>query len=112
MPIILTANKGEKDVLIKIAPVTASGKPSSIEAGTLSAVVTEGDGVVEPIDDSSVKIITGEVGVTKGTITGDADLGEGIVAITDTFEVTVVEALADNLGATGELVDKIVINPL
>jgi hypothetical protein len=110
MPIILTANQGEKDVLIKIAPVTASGKPSSIEPGTLKVEITSdpaGDSSIESVDDSSSKLVTGGLGVVTGTIKGDADLGEGVVEISDTFEVTVVSPLADNLGATGELVDKV-----
>jgi hypothetical protein len=110
MPIILTANQGEKDVLIKIAPVTASGKPSQIEAGTLKVEITSddaGDSVIESVDDSSSKLVTGGLGVVRGTIEGDADLGAGIVPISDTFEVTIVNPMADNLGATGELVDKV-----
>jgi len=109
MPVLETVNQGEQDVLLRISPVTAKGNPAEIEAGTLAVTIDSGDATSEPgADGTSVKIVTAGVGKVTGTITGDADLGEGVVSITDTFEIDVVSPQATNLGVTAEVVEKVV----
>jgi hypothetical protein len=109
MPIDIEVIQGEQDALLKISPKTLSGKDAEIEAGTAQYTVTDGpyESVqVEP-DGKSARVVTTEVGEINGTISGDADLDEGVKQITDTFKIRVVAAEAENLGATGEAVAKV-----
>jgi hypothetical protein len=63
-----------------------------------------GDATVEPSEDGlSCYLISGEPGNSQITVTADADLGEGVVTLTDTIDLAVVPASASALGLiTGE----------
>lgn len=107
----LTVIEGEQDALLKIDPKTKKGKPAQVEAGKTQYLVESagGEAVEMAPDELSAKVITGAVGDITGQIKADADLGEGIVPIVVPFIIHVVSALADNLDATGEAVDKVVV---
>lgn len=95
------ACSNEEKVTVNATPQTASGRPARFD-GPLKVIVTEGDGTVEaPTADSpnSFKCVSGDVaGQTKYLVEGDADLGEGVVTISDMVELTVTGAAAANFG--------------
>jgi hypothetical protein len=87
----------EQKVKVTLAPTTATGKPSSLD-GAATFEVVSGDATVENIDELSAYIISGTAGVSVVSVSADADLGEGVVTITDSITVTVSDPLAANLG--------------
>jgi hypothetical protein len=107
MPYEVEVNEGEQDVLLKISPVKKNGQPAEVEAGQTEYIVEEGDVTIQEADDEkSAKAITGAAGVSRGRVRADADLGEGVVHIEDTWQITVKPALAENVGLTGEVIAK------
>lgn len=89
----------EQKVKVTLTPTTATGKPSSLD-GAATFEVVSGDATVENIDELSAYIISGAAGVSVVSVSADADLGEGVVTITDSITVTVSDPLAANLGLT------------
>ncbi len=87
----------EQKVKVTLTPTTATGKPSSLD-GAATFTVESGDATVENVDDLSAYIISGTAGVSVISVSADADLGEGVVTITDSITVTVNDPLAANLG--------------
>lgn len=87
----------EQKVHVKLNPTTAAGKPSSLD-GAATFEVVSGDATVENIDELSAWIISGAAGVSVVSVSADADLGEGVVTITDSITVTVSDPMAANLG--------------
>jgi hypothetical protein len=107
MPLEATVNQGEQDYLLKIAPTTAKGNPAEIE--NPEYIVESPEGIVVEVaeDGKSAKVITQGVGDITGRTRVDADLGEGVVHIEDTFIIHVVSPQAANVGLTGEPVEKV-----
>lgn len=88
----------EQKVKVTLAPKTATGKPSSLD-GAATFEVVSGDVSIENIDELSAYIISGDAaGTSVVSVSADADLGEGVVTITDSITVTVSDPLAANLG--------------
>ena len=96
---LITINNEEK-VLVTLAPLTAAGNPANLDGAPVWAVVEGGDATLEVAADGlSAFLVSGAAGVTSQvTVTADADLGEGIVTITDTIDLAVVAAGASALG--------------
>ena len=98
MPAEVSLNS-EQRVKATIAPKTTKGKPSAIQAGSLTAAVDNESATVEMIDESSFWINgTENDGDAIVTVEADADLGEGVVTIRDTVLVHVADAPATQLG--------------
>lgn len=95
----------EEKVHIRLAPVTLSGKPATVD-GTPVWEVVSGNGTVVPDDDGlgAFLLSTDDVdGIpTVYTVKADADLGDGVIDITDTVELTTTNAGAANLGMVAE----------
>lgn len=91
----------EQKIKLTLKPTTAAGNPATVDGAPVWAVI-EGDATLEPAEDGlSCYLISGEANVnSKITVTADADLGEGVVAITDTVDLAVVPASASALGIT------------
>src|SRR5687768_8182447 len=107
MPYEVEVVEGESDVLLKIAPVKKNGQPGQVEPGKTEYIVTSGDVTIEEAEDEQSGLAkTGAVGVSEGIVRADADLGEGVIHIEDTWKITVKAALAENVGLTGEVVPK------
>jgi hypothetical protein len=89
----------EQKVEVTLAPSTAAGNPATLD-GMPTWEVTEGDATLEVSTDGlSAFLVSGAAGVnSKVTVTADADLGEGIVSLTDTIDLAVVLASASTLG--------------
>lgn len=88
----------EQKVLLALKPVTAGGKPATLDGKPTWSV--DGDASILPADDGlSCEVIAGDdIGTATVTVSADADLGEGVVNIADSVDVTIVHAQASNLG--------------
>lgn len=94
------ACSNEEKVPVTAAPVTSTGRPAQID-GALSVVVASGDGTVEqdPATPLSFNAVSGDApGDTVYTVSADADLGAGVVTLSDTFTLTVSGANAASFG--------------
>lgn len=92
----------EQKLPVSVAPETASGHPATID-GALTVTVRSGSGTVEqdPASPLTFKAVSGDIAEdTVYDIKADADLGEGVQEITDTFTLTVTSATAANFGFT------------
>jgi len=96
MDITLT---NEQQVKVTLKPVTGAGKPAQLDGPPVWTVVS-GDCKLQVADDGlSADIISGDLpGDTEITISADADLGAGVVNISDALRVTVNGAMAQSLG--------------
>lgn len=89
----------EEKVQVTLAPTTAAGNPATLD-GAPVWTVTEGDATLDvAVDGLSAFLISGDANKnSKITVTADADLGEGVVTLTDTIDLAVVAASANALG--------------
>lgn len=88
----------EQKIPVTLNPVTAAGNPAQVD-GVPTWEVVAGDATLEVSEDGlSCYLISGSVGNSQITVTADADLGEGVRAITDTIDLAVVSAEASSLG--------------
>lgn len=89
----------EQKVHIKLNPVTATGKPAALD-GVASFEMTSGTGSVVPdADGLGATLISGDVAETcVVSVTADADLGSGVVPITETINLIVTDPLASSFG--------------
>ena len=89
----------EQKVKVTVNPVTEAGSPVTLD-GPITVAVSSGDGTFEVQPDNvSVYLISGDQpGDTVFTISGDADLGEGVVNVTDLVNLHVDGAQAAALG--------------
>jgi hypothetical protein len=98
----------EQKVQVSLAPVTQAGNPAVLD-GVPSWSVTEGDATLEVAEDGlSAFLVSGAASVnSKISVTADADLGEGVISITDVIDLAVVAATASALGiVAGEAILK------
>jgi hypothetical protein len=102
-PIGLT---NEQKVRVRANPTTANGAPAPID-GALGATLDDpASGTVEPGNDSLELVIrpaAGFLGSITGKISADADMGDGIVELADTFTLNVTSAMAVNLGLSASV---------
>jgi hypothetical protein len=89
----------EQKVLVTLAPTTAAGNPATLD-GTPVWTVVSGDATLEVAEDGlSAFLVSGAADVTSQIeVTADADLGEGVVTLTDVIDLAVVAAQASALG--------------
>jgi hypothetical protein len=96
MPIEVSMTNEER-VRLTITPMTPGGQPAQVDGAAQWSV--EGSCTVEPINDTSAWILSGDtIGDSTVTVGCDADLGEGVVALGDTCLVHVGNPMAANLG--------------
>lgn len=91
----------EQKVLVTVTPVTAAGKPAKLD-GKPTWTVSVGDSTIQPADDGmSCELISSDTpGDTTIVVSADADLGAGVVTVSDAVNLTVVGAMATSLGLT------------
>lgn len=88
----------EEKALLSVTPTTEAGNPAPIE-GAVTYTITSGTCTIEPVDALTAYVVSGaEPGDSTVVATADADLGAGVVHITDTLVVHVTSPLAENLG--------------
>lgn len=97
------ASTNEQKVPVTLSPKTASGQPAQLD-GPPTVEVDAGSGVTVEQDPASpllIKFVSGDNPETAtGTISADADLGAGVVTISETFTYEVSGAQAANFGFT------------
>lgn len=97
MALDLTCTTAEK-ILVTVNPTTQSGAPAQLD-GPVGVEVTSGDATFEMVDDRSFFVVSSDLpGPSTYVVTGDADLGAGVVAIADSINFNVAGELASNLG--------------
>ena len=89
----------EQKVQVTLAPTTAAGNPATLDGAPVWTVAS-GDATLEVATDGlSAFLVSGAADVTSQIeITADADLGEGVVTLTDVVDLAVVAAQASALG--------------
>ena len=89
----------EEKVQVTLAPTTAAGNPATLD-GVPTWTVIEGDATLEvAVDGLSAFLVSGAADVnSKIEVSADADLGEGVVTLTDVVDLAVVPASASALG--------------
>lgn len=92
----------EEKVRVQLAPRTTTGKPAKLD-GPVTVEVQSGNGSVQMIDDLSFYAVSGDdPGDTTFVVSGDADLGSGVVAVQDVVLLHVAGSMAANLGLTAD----------
>lgn len=89
----------EQQVNVTLHPVTATGRPVQVDGAPTWDVIS-GTSTVNPASDGlSADLISGDdPGDTEFIVRADADLGEGVVEISDIIKLHVSGAMAENLG--------------
>jgi len=89
----------EQKVEVTLAPTTEAGNPATLDGAPVWTVVS-GDATLEVAADGlSAFLVSGAADVNSVIeVTADADLGEGVVTLTDTIDLAVVAASASALG--------------
>lgn len=94
MPLDITMSNEEK-VLVKAMPLSGAGRPDMVEGDVVFAVVTGDCTIGSRVDAMSVWVHSGSaVGASTVMVSGDADLGAGVITIEDMLTVHVTDALA------------------
>lgn len=89
----------EQQVVVTLKPVSAKGRPMTLDGAPTWAVASGECTVVPAADGLSATIISGDnAGDSEITVSADADLGSGVTTISDAIRVTVNGAQAQNLG--------------
>lgn len=93
----------EQKVKVSIVPVTATGKPAKLD-GAPTWSVPSGSATVDVAADglSAFLVSPDSPGDSEVLIEADADLGAGVVTISDTVKLSVVGALATQLGLVAD----------
>jgi hypothetical protein len=94
----------EKVTGVTFSPISSTGRPAQIQPGSLDVSIVSGDGTTSPGggSDTLPEFLSGDnPGDTVFLVKADADLGDGVVEISDTVTLHVVGALAANLGLGG-----------
>lgn len=91
----------EQKIEAKLAPVTETGTPATLD-GKPTWTVVSGDSTVEVAEDgfSAFLISSDNPGDTVFMVEADTDLGAGVETISDTIKLSVEGARAKNLGLT------------
>jgi hypothetical protein len=99
----------EQKVIATLSPKTATGKPAQVD-GVPTWSVVAGNGTVTPSGDGlSCECVPADapaIGDVDFQVEADADLGSGVVPLTDLLRAHVSGAQAENLGLTADVVSK------
>jgi hypothetical protein len=99
MPSTVTLSTEEK-VLVTVQPLTEAGNPAPVD-GAATFTVTSGTCTIEGVDTLSAYVVSGSApGDSLVTMACDADLGAGVVPVSDTLTVHVTSATAASLAVT------------
>lgn len=103
MPLNLTCTNEQK-VKVVANPQTEGGRPAQLD-GELSVEVVSGEGTFDMIEgepNAFYAVSPDGVGVTEYRVSGDADLGDGVVTIEDLVTLTVGGAQARSFGLSAD----------
>jgi hypothetical protein len=102
MDLELTLTDEQECDVEALAPKTAAGHPAQLD-GPVTFTLLSGDCTLVPVGTQRCTIQSGTAG-TESVIeaSADADLGAGVVTITDQITVHVVSAMAADLGLVAD----------
>jgi hypothetical protein len=90
----------EQKALITATPMTAAGNPAVID-GSVTFSMVSGTCTLAQVDDTSAYVVSGDTaGDSTVSMVCDADLGSGVVNVSDTMVVHVTSASAASLTVT------------
>lgn len=102
----------EEKAILTIAPVTSAGHPAKLD-GVPVWLLEDPNGVMSPLviadDGLSCEAPSGDAVTGTGamvTVSADADLGEGVITISETFTFTINDPMATSLGGAVSVVPK------
>lgn len=99
MPFTAACTTDEK-VPCTFAYVSTSGRPAAVD-GQSEVAVTSGDGTFERTGAHTGFFVSGDLaGDTVFSVSADADLGAGVVTISDSGTLTATTAAAASIGVT------------
>jgi hypothetical protein len=89
----------EEKVKVTLVPVTATGKPARLDGAPVWTLVS-GEATVEPAEDGlSAYLISADTpGTSEVLVEADADLGEGVITLSEAITLEVSGAQAASLG--------------
>lgn len=100
MPLDISSSN-EEQVRVTAAPTTASGKPTTVD-GALTVTVLSGNATAVQDPATPLEFVArsadNDSGQTVFQVSADADLGAGVVTITDQVTYTVNPAQASGFG--------------
>ncbi len=107
MPLDLTITNEQK-IPVTLAPKTATGKPAKLDGAPTWSVTSGNSTVVPSADGLSADLVSSDdPGDTEILVKADADLGSGVVEVSDVIRLSVAGAQAASLGLTaGDAVAK------
>lgn len=85
----------DKNLRIPFSFQTASGKPAKVQDGSVTVTSSDEKVATVSIDGDAILVATAGPGSFTGTISGDADLGDGVTLVSATFDVTVTPLNAE-----------------
>lgn len=88
----------EEKVPVSVSYVTAAGNPAQVQGAT--AFVPSGDATFERTGDHEGYLVSGGPGDTIFVVEADADLGDGVVLVSDIITLSVSGAMASAMGIT------------
>ena len=97
MPLEVSCDTASK-VRVRINPTTNTGALATIQPGSLAVITTDGDGVATVEDDITFTVLGTALADSSFLVSGDADLGGGVVTISDALLLHTVSEQAKNLG--------------
>lgn len=94
----------EEQVVVRLNPVTSTGKPASVEEGKTNWTVQSGDSDCNVAADglSATLVSSDTPGDTQILVEADADVGEGVETISDIVSLHVAGAKAASLGLVAD----------
>jgi hypothetical protein len=87
----------DQNLTIDFAFQTASGKPAKVQEGSIKVASSDEAVASLILQDGVILVITNGPGTITGTISGDADIGEGETLVSQVFDVTVTPLNAESI---------------
>ena len=98
MPLELSITN-EQQVAVTLTPVTATGKPATLDGAPVWSVLEGASTVLPAANGLSAVIRSSDTpGDTRILLKADADLGAGVIEVSDVITVHVLGANASSLG--------------
>lgn len=89
----------EQKIPVTLTPKTATGRAATVDGPPTWTVITGKSTINVAADGLSAELVSADdPGDTEILVKADADLGAGVVEISDVIRLSVVGALAANLG--------------
>lgn len=98
---VLVTITNEQEINVSLAPVTATGQPAPLDGAPTWEVITGESTIVVAPDGLSAALISADTpGDTQIVVKADADIGAGMVEISEAITLRVEGAKATSLGLT------------